>query len=62
MTSIPRQVFIEMITKMNYNIALERRELVVAMQLSIIPLFPVGNDQDGQIYRIAPRTCGVVLD
>lgn len=53
-TPISRNDLKEIIAKMNYNSVIDRGKLVNAMEKSILPWFPVGNDQDGDIYRILP--------
>ena len=47
---------------MNYNSAIDRSKLVSALQQSVVPWLPVGNDRDGDIYRILPGACGLRPD
>lgn len=51
-TPISRNNLKEMIAKMNYNSAIDRSKLVSAVEESIVPWLPVGNDRDGDIYCI----------
>jgi hypothetical protein len=61
-TPISRNDLTEMIANMNYNSAIDRSKLVSALQQSVVPWLPVGNDRDGDIYRILPGACGLRPD
>jgi hypothetical protein len=62
MTPITRDHLKEMIAKMNYNNLIDRAKLVGAVQRTIVPWLPVGNDRNGEIYRILPRAYGLRPD
>ena len=61
-TPISRNDLKEMIANMNYNSAIDRSKLVSAVEQEVVPWIPVGNDRDGDIYRIVPGAYGLRSD